>query len=271
MNEDKWAGAFIRYGFDAAVGRSFRGVIHNLNGVGQAFSMQAELLQMMFTQADKIIEEINRAEDFAEVAESCQKLRELLGRRASMVERLPSEVDVFQHTMQRVSSLMEDVRDPSGVHLFKLEKAIRMEIEFLNTDGFFKHKVTKELSLADNLPALRSNQVEIHQILAVLLENASLALQEEDLDSLHPPKINISTEMVGNNIEVHVTDNGGGIGSGEMEKIFEPFYTTRQNRLGLGLYLARLMAERFQGKVTCESAPERTCFTLHIPLQVSGV
>ena len=269
-SDDKWEEAFIAYGLDASVGRLFRGIIHNLNGIGQAFSMQAELLQMMFSQADKIIEDISRAEDSTEIQESCKKLRELLGRRASMIDRLPGEVDVLQLTMQRASSLMEDVRDPSGVHAFKLRSAILSEIEFLKADGFFKHKLTRNLSFADDIPAIKRHRVEIHQIMSALLENASLALQE-DIDSLHPPTINISTGLAGENIEVKVIDNGGGIAAGVVGKIFEAFYTTRKNRLGLGLYLARLMADRFQGKITCSSVPGQTCFALYIPLKVTAV
>jgi signal transduction histidine kinase len=269
-NEDKWEEAFIAYGLDASVGRLFRGIIHNLNGVGQAFSMQAELLQMMFSQADKIIEGISRAEDSTEIEESCKKLKELLGRRASMIDRLPGEVDVLQLTMQRASSLMEDVRDPSGVHAFKLESAILAEIEFLKTDGFFKHKVTRNLSFADDIPAIKRHRVEIHQIISALLENASLALQE-DIDSFHPPTIKILTGLTGEYIEVKIIDNGGGIAPEDLGKIFEPFYTTRKNRLGLGLSLARIMAERFQGKITCSSTVGQTCFVLNIPLMVTAV
>ena len=269
-SEEKWAEAFIGYGLDASVGRLFRGLIHNLNGVGQAFSMQSELLQIMFSQSDKIIEDICSATEIDEVREHCRKLRELLGRRASMVARLPGEVDVLQQTMQRVSSLMEDVRNPSGVHAFILEEAILAEIEFLKADGFFKHKLNREFSFADDILALKSHRVEIQQIISVLLENAGLALRE-DIDSLHPHKIIISTAKTVGGIEVKITDNAGGIPSRDLEKIFDPFYTTRKDRLGLGLYLANLMADRFQGKITCESVPGKTCFTLHIPLEVTVV
>ena len=66
QDNKKWEEAFIRFGFDAAVGRLFRGIIHNLNGVGQAFSMQAELLNMMFGQVDGMLAEISRATSLEE-------------------------------------------------------------------------------------------------------------------------------------------------------------------------------------------------------------
>ena len=71
----KWEEAFIRFGFDAAVGRLFMGIIHNLNGVGQAFSMQVELLAMMFAQVDDLLVEIDQATSLAEAQEKSAELK----------------------------------------------------------------------------------------------------------------------------------------------------------------------------------------------------
>jgi signal transduction histidine kinase len=266
----KWEEAFIRFGFDAAVGRLFRGIIHNLNGVGQAFSMQAELLTMMFSQADNMLEEISRASSLEEAQEKSEKLREMLGRRADLAKLLTGEVKILMETMQRTSVLTEETRDPSGVKPFKLDSVIETEMEFLNSDGFFKHKIKKELSLADNVPAFAGHRVEIPQILAALLENASQALAD-NIASDPAPVISIATSTDGVNIEIMVTDNGPGIGAAELEKIFEPFFTSREDHLGLGLYLARVMAVNSGGALTCESSPGRTCFTLKMPVKGGGL
>jgi signal transduction histidine kinase len=265
-DDKKWEEAFIRFGFDAAVGRLFMGIIHNLNGVGQSFSMQAELLTMMFTKADDLLAEIGRATSLEEAQEKSAELRVVMERRADLVKHLPRQVEILQATMQRASILTEVAPDPSPAVPFNLDSVIKTEMEFLNSDGFFKHKIKKELALADNVPALVGHRVEIHQILAGLLENSSQALAD-NIGNEPAPEIAIATSCDGGHVEIRITDNGPGIGAGDLEHIFEPFFTTREDHLGLGLYLARLMAINFGGSLTCESSNDRTCFTLRMAVK----
>jgi signal transduction histidine kinase len=262
-DDKKWEEAFIRFGFDAAVGRLFMGIIHNLNGVGQAFSMQAELLTMMFAQADDLLAEIGRATSLEEAQEKSEKLQVMMGRRADLVKHLPRQVEILQATMQRAAVLTEVAPDTPGSKPFKLDSVIMMEMEFLNSDGFFKHKIKKELALADDIPTLVGHRVEIHQILAALLENASQALAA-NIANEPAPEISIATSSDGENVEIRITDNGSGIAAVDLEHIFEPFFTSREDHLGLGLYLARLMAVNSGGSLTCESSNDRTCFTLRM-------
>ena len=259
----KWEEAFIRFGFDAAVGRLFMGIIHNLNGVGQAFSMQAELLTMMFGQADDLLAEIGRATSLEEAQEKSTKLQVMMGRRADLAKLLPRQVEILQATMQRAAVLTEVAPDPPGPAPFELDSVIMTEMEFLNSDGFFKHKIKKELALADNVPALTGHRVEIHQILAALLENASQALAA-NIGNEPAPEISITTSTDGGHVEIRITDNGPGIAADDLEHIFEPFFTSREDHLGLGLYLARLMAVNSGGSLTCESSSDRTCFTMRM-------
>ena len=74
MDEKAWEEAFVAYGLDAAVGRRFRGLTHNLNGVAQAFSMQTELLGMFFSRAGEILQQLEQAPTLEETREMGQKL-----------------------------------------------------------------------------------------------------------------------------------------------------------------------------------------------------
>lgn len=262
----KWEDAFLQFACDASVGRLFRGIIHNLNGVGQAFSMQTELLHMMFAQADDILAKISVAKDLGEAQDQSARLRELLGRRTELAKHLTGEVKILQETMGRVSALAEQTRSAIGADVFKLDTVIATEIEFLNSDGFFKHKIRKELLLADNVPDIEGGLVKIHHVLAILLENAAQALAD-NMANESSPRITIATSSNGLMAELRVTDNGPGLGSADFARIFEPFYTTRQNHLGMGLYLARAMAISSGGTLSCESAPGQTSFVLKIPIR----
>ncbi|MFO7605945.1 MAG: ATP-binding protein [Desulfurivibrionaceae bacterium] len=265
-DDKKWEAAFIRYGFDAAVGRQFRGIIHNLNGVGQAFMMQTELLNMMFKQADAALDEIDRAENPEEKHEKIANLRKMLAGRGDLIKLLADEVDILQKTLKRTSLVSREIGGSSVTETYDLGTVIELELEFLNSDGFFKHRIKKTLELADNLPELTGHRLELHQILAALLENASLALAENGAEAA-VPEISINAAVQNDEIVIGVCDNGSGIEAGERENVFASFYTTRQDRLGMGLYLARILARNAGGKLTCESSPGRTCFILRMPVK----
>jgi signal transduction histidine kinase len=64
---------------------------------------------------------------------------------------------------------------------------------------------------------------------------------------------------------VEVEDQGAGIPAETQARIFEPFFTTREKGSGLGLPLARKLAEAHRGTLTLESRPGRTCFRLTLP------
>ena len=263
QDSNKWEDAFIRFAFDAAVGRLFRGIIHNLNGVGQAFSMQSELLNMMFGQSEKMIAEISLATTLEEAQEKTAKLSEMLGRRAELAKHLTGEVKILLETMKRASGLAEKNNDPDGTNPFSLDSVIKTEIEFMNSDGFFKHKINKTFSLADNIGDLPTHQIEIHQILGIILENASQTLAE-NINKMPAPEIQIVTSTDGLNVEVSIVDNGPGVPSSDREKIFEPFFSTRKNHLGMGLYLAKVLAAKVGANLICDSSYGRTCFTLSL-------
>lgn len=266
QDDKKWRDAFIRFGLDASVGRLFKGIIHNLNGVGQVFSMQAELLVMMFGKADNMLEELSRSATLEEALEKGAQLQDMLKRRAELANFLTGEVAVLQETMQRTSVLTAEDLGQIGGSPFKINSVIMTEMEFLKSDGFFKHKIKKDLTLADNIPSLTSHLIEIHQILSVILKNASQALAA-GIANDPAPQISIATSTDGVNIEIGITDNGPGIAADDLEKIFEPFFTTKEGHLGLGLYLARTMALNSGYSLTCESTAGRTCFTLKIPVE----
>jgi signal transduction histidine kinase len=63
-----------------------------------------------------------------------------------------------------------------------------------------------------------------------------------------------------------VSDSGPGIKRGELERVFEPFYTSDDARgSGLGLAIARELAERMNGQLEAASRPGRTTFSLELP------
>ena len=67
-------------------------------------------------------------------------------------------------------------------------------------------------------------------------------------------------------VELAVSDSGGGVPAGEEEKIFEEFYTTKERGTGLGLCIARRIAQEHGGDIVLENRPgEGATFVVRIP------
>ncbi len=259
--EEAWERAYLAQCHDAVVGRLFKGLIHNLNGVVQAFAMQGELFGMMFEQADEMLEEILAHLPPGTGREQVEKLVDLLCRRSQGVTLLDEKIREGQEIMGRTLELV-DFSPSVGGGFYTMNAVVRTEMEFLNADRFFKHVLQKELHLANDLPPLSGGQVELHQAVFAILENSLEAVRDQD-----GALITISTAIDEEVVSVRIENNGPEIRAEDAERLFEPFFTTRENCSGLGLYLARKLVVAFGGEICCEeSTPQRTCFVLTVPV-----
>ncbi|MEY2546958.1 MAG: two-component system, NtrC family, sensor kinase, partial [Verrucomicrobiota bacterium] len=71
-------------------------------------------------------------------------------------------------------------------------------------------------------------------------------------------------------VDLVVEDNGAGITPAEMQKIFEPYFTTKQTKsgTGLGLYITKKVVEDHHGSIKVDSTPDLgTTFVIRLPLQ----
>lgn len=113
------------------------------------------------------------------------------------------------------------------------------------------------------LPAAGVVQVERKTLIGVLvnlLENAIQASQPGQA-------IHFSAARVGQFMELRVQDEGCGIAAEHLERLFDPFFTTRIDGTGLGLAIVRQAVEGWGGQVTVTSAPNQgSCFTIALPL-----
>jgi two-component system sensor histidine kinase FlrB len=81
----------------------------------------------------------------------------------------------------------------------------------------------------------------------------------------------VSVEVVGESVEVAVWDEGGGISHEDMQRIFEPFYSTKEQGTGLGLAVAQRVARAHGSELEVESKPgEGTTFRFALPLAPIG-
>jgi PAS domain S-box-containing protein len=127
-----------------------------------------------------------------------------------------------------------------------------------------EHRVTIFFRPNPDLPLVQADRVQITQVLVNLLLNAIQAVAKANNPC---PKILVSTHLnEAGFTEVSVADNGPGIAATDLPRIFDRFFTTKSEGLGLGLPIGRSIVESHGGQLWCDSTPgESTVFRLTLP------
>ena len=124
-----------------------------------------------------------------------------------------------------------------------------------------QNKITTFCDIPKDLPMIIADEGALKEIFFNLLHNAIQAMP-------FGGKINISANYQPENhvVQVTVADTGTGIPQDALEKIFEPFYTTKQTGTGLGLSIVKKKLEDMEATIRAESNGAGASFTLNFPL-----
>lgn len=129
-------------------------------------------------------------------------------------------------------------------------------------------EVQVTLDIAEGLPAVMVDKVPVLQVLLHLIRNAVEAMADSARRELTIQAVRAADGVV----ELRVTDTGSGLRAELRHVLFQPFVTTRQRGLGMGLSICRSIIEANGGRLWAEDVPgggARFCFTLaaHVALQ----
>jgi len=127
------------------------------------------------------------------------------------------------------------------------------------------HGVTIEFHRARALPVVYADLVSIEQVVLNLLANA---LSAAATGPAVPRRVNVWTSTAdGRAVAITVHDSGKGLAEGDLPHIFEPFYTTRPDGLGMGLAISRSIVEAHGGCITAENDPAGgAIFRVHLAM-----
>ncbi len=155
-----------------------------------------------------------------------------------------------------------------AVEPMDLNEAAR-EVTALSATEIQRNGVTLRHEFADDLPPALGDRIQLQQVISNLLRNASDAMGEVDD---RPRELLIRTERDdGNWVRLSVRDSGIGIAPQAADKIFEAFYTTKTDGMGIGLSVSRSIIEAHQGRLwaTPNDGPGCT-FSFAIPCSPGG-
>jgi signal transduction histidine kinase len=171
-----------------------------------------------------------------------------------------------QRIVKLVGSLRAYVRSDEMVESFDVRTGIEETLLLL---GHELGHVEVEKNYADDIPAISGYPGDLNQVWTNLITNAIQAMDEGN------PRLTIDVAKTEDgNVAVCIADNGCGIPEENLERIFEPAFTTKAGRvefgLGLGLQIVKDIVVRHNGSITVESEPGRTCFRVVLPSATNG-
>jgi len=165
-----------------------------------------------------------------------------------------------------VSSLLSYTRPLNlNTHPVDLMQTVEEAAAFFEIDLERKQQAVEIRRLFLETPCVCQVDTEqFHQVILNLLLNATQAMPEGGTIELEVAQ---TSDADGDWIVTRVRDTGMGIDEELQEKLFTPFFTTKEDGTGLGLVTSRKIIEAHGGNIVVDSTPgDGTCFTIALPL-----
>ncbi len=187
--------------------------------------------------------------DLHGVIQALQLISRQAHRAADIIRRLRSFVKKteYQRMEFSINSVCEEIAQ------FMEQEARNAGIHFL-------------FRLDASAPTLLADKVQIEQVILNLIRNSieAYSSSEDKTDKL----ITITTQQSAQQLQVRISDGASGITQSQMNKLFEPFFTSKELGLGMGLSISRTIIEAHGGRLQAESdGRSGSTFTINLPRQ----
>jgi len=221
----------------ATIGEMASGIAHELNQPLSAIATYAHACERLLSLASPDIEEVQGA------------LREIAGqaiRAGEIIRRLRG--------LARAEDLRRAPADLNGV--------IRELTDLVQTDAR-AHGVAYRLDLAPGLPKVTVDRGQIQQVVLNLVRNALEALALGQVDA---SEVSVRTRLTHEGeVELCVCDNGPGVAEKILDRMFDPFCSTKPAGTGLGLAISRTIVRMHEGTLRyMPNSPTGACFALRL-------
>jgi two-component system, LuxR family, sensor kinase FixL len=223
----------------ATLGEMVGAIAHEINQPLAAISNYARACERLLRSPEPGIDEVREA--LEQISGQALRAAEIIRRVRNLVRaREPRrEITGVNGVVREVAALLRSEGQPQGVRL--------------------------SLDLADDLPPIAVDGIQIQQVLLNLIHNAIEALAASPTAE---PRVIVRTER-GNADEIciGVIDFGPGVDPAVAGRIFDPFCTTKEQGTGLGLAISKSIVEAHRGRLEFRpNSPAGACFMVHLPI-----
>jgi two-component system sensor kinase FixL len=223
----------------ATIGEMAAGVAHELNQPLTAIANYAHACERLLARPGT---------DPNELREALHQIAAQTTRAADIIRRLRALARGRQeHLPVGVNALVEELQ------------------ELMRTDATL-HGVELTLDLSPELPEVAADAGQIQQVVLNFLRNSLEALTTQPVAH---PRIAITTSVAdGQGVQLAVCDNGPGLSAEVSKRVFDPFFSTKENGTGLGLAISSTIARAHGGTVGYRAnTPSGACFYIVLPTQ----
>jgi signal transduction histidine kinase/tetratricopeptide (TPR) repeat protein len=166
----------------------------------------------------------------------------------------------------RMSKTIDDFRNffrpDKHKEIFHLKDTIADALGLISA-SFEAHNIAIEVSVPEDV-CMEGFPNEYAQVLLNLLSNAKESIQQR---GIRHGRVAIRLCIADGMVKLTVKDNGGGIDPGVMERLFEPYFSTKETGTGIGLYMSKMIIEQsMNGRIEAKNDGEGAVFALMTPL-----
>ena len=220
--------------------------------------IQADKLSALGILASGFAHEVNNP--LASISAYAEDLKERI--KEEPIEELIKEgevdhyLDIIRNNVDRCKGITGSLLNfsrKSTVHSQEVDLNKLVEDSLVLMQYALKKKQIKiEKQMSEDLPFILGDGLQIQQILMNIIQNAMDAVNESGM-------ISIATLQAHDAVEIQIRDNGTGMTDEQLQKVFDPFYTTKPvgKGTGLGLYISYQMMKKMNGDITIESEIEQ--------------
>jgi len=182
-------------------------------------------------------------------------------------EFLEKKLNNIEDNTQYMSETIEDFMNYFHPDKEKTHFLLRQCIDkALNLTGISDKDIEVSI-IADKEIELYTYKKELTQVILIILNNT---IDNFKIKSISAPKIKINFQKVSKKVTLSIHDNGGGIKEKELDRIFEPYYTTKfeHEGTGLGLYMAKMLIENsMNGELRVKNTNNGAFFEIELPVE----
>jgi len=217
-------------------------VVRSVSAIGPPGESDAERVERLRALGERTTDERTSAR----IVSGAVDLEELLAESLEGAERIRRVSEDMRRFAHGLGGVMDEAEADSIV-----ETALHVVDEG-------RHAGIRIERHLEPLPRIRCQRHQIAQVLLNLLQNAIEAVGEAG-------SVEVRTRAVEGWVEVEVDDDGPGIPPERRERVFEPFYTTRDQGTGLGLAISRDIVRSHRGTLEVVDVPAGACLRLRLP------